>query len=104
VGFAAKLEGSNSIDRAFHVQLLPLDHDPSALCRTYTALRGTTFAFTPKNIGISRHKSGGAALISEMPDAFQSRWISLWDTQSACAKPAENWNFLKEHKVILDRH
>jgi hypothetical protein len=29
------------------------------------------------NTGIWRHKSGGAALISEMPDTFKSRWISL---------------------------
>ena len=29
----------------------------------------------------------GAALISEMPDTFQSRWIGLWGTQSACAEP-----------------
>jgi hypothetical protein len=43
VGFAAKLERSNSIDRAW----------------------------ASKNIGISRHKSGGATLISEMPDTFQ---------------------------------
>jgi hypothetical protein len=55
VGFAAKLERSNSIDRAW----------------------------ASKNIGISRHKSGGAALISEMPDTFQSshlesKFATLW--------------------------
>jgi hypothetical protein len=61
------------------------------------ALRWTTFAFTPKISG------GGVALILGK-DAFQSRWISLWDTQSACAEPAENWNSLKERNVILDRH
>ena len=61
----------------FHVQLLPLDDNPSALCRIYTALRGTSLAFSSGIFGISRHKSGGGAFIAEIPDTFQSRWISL---------------------------
>ena len=62
------------------------------------------FCVYARNIGISRHKSGGGALIAEIPDTFQSRWISLGYAERACAEPAENWNSLKQRNVILDRH
>ena len=86
----------------FHVQLLPLDHDPNALCELVWRSVGRLLRLRQKYRDFE-HKSGGAALISETPDTFQSKIDQPQGTQGL-NQPAKNWNSLKERNVILDRH